>query len=517
MESIIYYRPYYKDIFPVILIPENADNITIRAAKHLEKHIQQTISELTNTEIDSIPGLIANSISDQVRQSTVTFSIGETDLQKSVSGSIPMKEIENKDQGFLVYTTNNDPSVIYLTGNTSISNYYAVQAAIQLFDNRRLLFHNANIIDYPENNTRPLLLSGMSEYSMQFLQMTEVTRFNQVYIPTYSIEIQKKIKQISKLGIYSVRLYTNLRSGSVDEFLTNREILSFIAKNPAFVDGYALIEEPINKMLSSESAGIQKFQFDQSFRKLVSDGFSLEIQSDNSNTSFCSEILEGIYGNNGAYQDVSYIWTGNGSSTWKLDEADYLYSTKNVPGEKVFIDMTLYPRDRVLGYFMYDSLWPYKLAQSSLFESYDNEVVHEIYDNTDKNILAFRVESVFDEIRLQTASDFFWNSDLYDPDLSLYRALITAFGVRLAKDLLYFNDFYFKARSELILAKTPKNYQKHIRRVDDYIKEMKGLHSSFVTQDQMQKNKELIDIIADLIEEVELSMERQDKSSPNIE
>ncbi len=518
MESIIYYRPYYKEVFPVVLIPQESDKITIHAAKQLEKHIRQTISVLTNTELDAIPGLITKNITDRIRQSTITFSIGNTDLFKDVRNTTPMDQIENKEQGFIVHTLKEDLGVIYLNGNSPLSTFYAVQAAIQLFDNRRLLFHNANIIDYPENNVRPLLLSGLDEYGMEFLKTTEATRYNQIYLPSSTKGLEGKIRQLNNQGNYSIRLYSNLESDSEDPYLSEGSISSLLIENYSFIDGYALINESMGGNSYSNPDNSGEIQFNNSLRKLLLSGFSFEIQSNNSRSGkSCAELFSGTIQNPKAFENVSHIWTGNGNYSWKLDEADYLYNTLNVLGNKVFMDMTLFPGDHTSGYFMYDSLWPYKLAKASLFEPYNNEVVSEIYQKTDKTIIAFRADNIFDEIRLQTASDYLWNPDSYNPDLSLYLALTTTFGGKKAKNLLHFNDLYFKVRSEIILASTLKSYQKHLRKSDVYIEEMKRLQNSFVEEGERKKEKELMERIDDLVNEIEILRERQDASSPVLE
>jgi hypothetical protein len=302
-------------------------------------------------------------------------------------------------------------------------------------------------------------------------------------------------------------LYTYHSSGISDNIPN-----TVFTRSNTSVSDYAFISEPCKKGQMGVEEESEKTQLIEIFEKLQTTGYNLEIQPGSQNTfEINSELFREVQ------KDISFIWTGNGKFTWKLDEADYLYYKLSAPGNTVFIDYTLYPRDRVSNYFMYDSLWPFKLGKASLFESYHNEIVSEIYANTDKTILKYRADNLFDKIRLRTASDFFWNPDKYDPDLSLYRALISTFGVRLSKELLFFNDHYFKAQSELILSKSPKNYQKHIRRADTHIKELKNIHDLFLSQDQIYSSKELIDLLAGLIAEVELIREKLDDTSPDFE
>jgi len=502
LESIIYYRPYYKDIFPVILIPANADNITLQAAKRLEKHIKRTISVLTNTDQDSIPELISESINDQIRQTTITFSMGETGLFKNISKESPYDEIKDKEQGFMVYTPKDDLSVIYLIGNSPVSNYYAVQAVIQLFDNRRLLYHNANIIDYPENTLRPLLLSNSGKYALKFLQESKVARFNQIYLPADAPGVVKSLYQLNDLGIYSLDLFINLYPKAENETQSLRSIENQLNNYTYLFNGLAILDESFSGISDKADSDHQAFVNKQT-ADLDRIRVPIEVQDDNDNLQWQKEMQSRNYTSMPGFGNDATIWTGNGMGTWKLDEADYaLFKLRN-PGKTVFLDMTMYTRDSVLQYFMYDSLWPTKLAKASMFEAYDNEVCREIYDDVEKTIIAYRARNIFDEIRLQTASDFFWNPDTYNPDLSLYRALITLFGSRLTRDLLYFNDYYFKARAELILAGNPRNYQKHIRKADGYIQDMKNLLDSFAADTRVMYDTGLPKILENLLADVE--------------
>lgn len=519
LESIIYYRPYYEDVFPVILIPEQADKITVLAAKELETHIQETIAELTNMDIDSIPGLITSRISEQIRQSTVTYSIGKTNLFRTIADKSPLEEISGQEQGFMVYTLKDDLNVIYLVGNSPISDFYAVQTAIQLFDNRRLLFHNANIVDYPKNTVRPLLLSELDNYGMAFLEKTKATRFNEVYLPAANKDISENLDRINTLGTYSVSLYTNLNSsnGNISFPEDFNRLIRY--KNNLKTTNIAIINESFEVAQINQKQHSSCDYCEHELMQLANSAVTpLEIQLDKSYTDIiCSDFFQRNYTRESTFKNVSFIWTGNGNFTWKLDEADYLYNALGISDKMIFMDMTLFPGDRSLNYFMYDSLWPNKLAKASLFESYDNEVLPEIYNRVDKTILAFKAGDLFDIIRLQTASDYLWNPDMYNPDLSLYRALITTLGVRLTKDLLYLNDFYFKARSELILAESPKNYQKHIRRADVYIKEIKTVQSNILTHERINQYTSLSVLISGLIEELDLKREQLTAASANIQ
>ena len=98
--------------------------------------------------------------------------------------------------------------------------------------------------------------------------------------------------------------------------------------------------------------------------------------------------------------------------------------------------------------------------------------MQEVFDNTAENVLVFYAGNIFERIRLKTASDYFWNPDQYDPDLSLYRALVAEFGTEYSSELVHFNDLYFKVKSEIIQATKARYKYKHVRKITQYIKDL---------------------------------------------
>lgn len=200
--------------------------------------------------------------------------------------------------------------------------------------------------------------------------------------------------------------------------------------------------------------------------------------------------------------DVPVIWSANQFQTWRVDEGDLAFYSEFYKGSKVFLDLTLYPRSGKLQFFATDSIWPYKLQMASLFEPFSNEVVPGVYSQVEKTIIGFELVSVFDKIRLQTASDYFWNPGGYNPDLSLYRALVSEYGEQLTQDLIYFNDYYFKLKLEFILAKQLKNINKHQRKIAAYLKEIELLKNKIQIVAEASNHIELADTINNLLEEL---------------
>ncbi len=525
LESVIYYRPYYKESFPVILIPYSPDRITMDAAKEFERRIKEYLISIAGIDSLYIPSLIKEGSLPDDNNASIVFSIGNNILFNKHRSELPLQEISGKKQGFFIHSPDDIKNVVFLYGNSSNANYYAVQAALQLFDNKKLLFHNANVIDYPFRDERSLLITGLNDYSLKFFNTTIQTRFSNIYLPARSEMTKQLMSGNNNQSIFLKWLYYDMDSESENytkDLSILQNLISSYQKNVAglaFMFHFPFKEEiNIEAALNYSSKNCTN-KTENSNLNMLNDfvrSISLPVEfmpcySSNLNISsnhFCGSQ------NNYSGQKISCIWSGYDLQSWKIDEADLLYFKKQCKFPIAFLDYTMYPRDRNMGYFGYDPLYPYKLLTASIFEPYENEIVPEVYDNIDKIIVAYNVSNVFDRIRLQTASDFLWNPKSYNADLSLYKALVSEFGIETAQEILKFNDLYFKIKSELIIAKDPAlNTKQHLRKTANLLNQIKIIRDKLAEEDQTNSNTELNNILGSLIRELELIIKSIEETS----
>jgi len=144
-------------------------------------------------------------------------------------------------------------------------------------------------------------------------------------------------------------------------------------------------------------------------------------------------------------QNMAIIWTGNTVRSLSYDIAD-IRRYSNLIGRKPMLwDNSPYARELTGAYGGYPALYPGKSVMCSLFEPYDVIVPKDFYKYMDKDI--YSNGGGFSErymIKYPTFSDFAWNNNAYNPDLSLYKTLLWLYGKENAMKLLQFNDSYFK-------------------------------------------------------------------------
>ncbi len=480
LQSLTYYRPFYEDNFPIIIIPAQCDERTLEAAGLLEKKIKQLIHQHTELEEKDIPGLIHRSVRSFELGGALIFSIGTTFLTQQYHNELPYPSIANKEKGYFIHSINDQNNIILIDATTSQGIVYAIRSCIQLFDRDKLVFHNANIIDYP----------ALEHYSLLFIhpdsahadrRMAANTRFEEVYLPASSY-----ISRCSAEGDnYCTSVYTDAIGGEIRPADVSCIRSAYRGcKNWLYFD--RSMEPPLPEVMATLSS--------------VRCGQGLN--ADPEKGSFELTLAD----EDGSTPAPRKVWTASGFQTWKLDVAEWLSYSNTHGSAPVFADFSLLARSECMGYFAQDSAWPYKLKTACLFDPFSNQILPELYGHFNKVIVVSEGNSVWDQIRLQTASDFFWNPGAYNPDLSVYRALVNQFGSETAWNLLHFNHYYFKLRAEIILASTHRA-NKYTRRVEEFLNQVKGY------QEKLTKtagaNSDLLQAVSEKVLESEGLIQQQ--------
>jgi hypothetical protein len=161
MESVIFYHPGQDAAEqPMILIPDNADTLVRRAAQMIREALLQSIRKAGGkTGAGDVP--IINRYEDLVPGSKLVFSLGNNGLSGKFNGLLPYPEIASRPQGYFLYTTSDLSNLVFLGANTSTGIYYAALTAVQLVDDRKPVFHNVLVIDYPGFENRYITTGNM--------------------------------------------------------------------------------------------------------------------------------------------------------------------------------------------------------------------------------------------------------------------------------------------------------------------------------------------------------------------
>ena len=461
----------------------------------------------------------------------IIFNIGKTELYKAHESQLGLDKISEEEQGYIIRKVNleKEATVIFLTGNTPVGDYYATTTAVQLLDQKKAIFYHADITDYPdfkgrsyrlktfENewtiNRDTTLTKKQKEEKISQLKkdadftIASVNRFtfyklNKIYNDYWSLsknwwepgELFFNIfeglgKQCEKLGVISTALqinpYFHFDFESEEDILSDSLRSIFSHSNPADIQKikniiqktaesgarsvmvcaddfvphsgkargeYALFTERDKKtFFNMANAQVSMMNELKTWMDANYPGMRLEFVP----APYLNEFVD--YGRGTAEsffrdltshlsKDIAIIWTGNTVRSLVYDQADLKRYTDLIKKKPMLWDNTPYARD-----IAFPGYYPGKTVMCNLFEAYDIMVPKDFSKVMDSDIYLNGVD--FEErynIKFATFADFTWNNNDYQPDFSLYKALVGNFGKDGALKLLKFNDYLYKYVSKYV-------------------------------------------------------------------
>lgn len=470
LQSIVYYKEGNdKNTLPVILIPEDANGLIRNAAVILRDRIYETIMNADSSLAGKSEIIITTSLSsEQINNSSLILSIGNTGLYQKYRDIMPVSDITPHRQGYFVFSSNDFPNIVFLRGNSPTGHYYAALSAVQLFDDKRPVFHNARIIDYPDFENRQFLIADdgniahSSEYAGQLMRY----KLNGAFINYNSADS----------GSQPLNTFSELRK-NLDPTLFR--IYGMVSTSPPWPsdnqlynrdDLFTLITDKTELLLNSGADGIitapsfspppdsslcyrQPLPFENNLLSSENLKGLLSRLANELNVFYCP-----VYFNNELIdlkQTVDHtdimtpglpvLWSGSSWFGLQTDNADlerYMEYTLGI--KPVLVDNSMMASTE---WGLYNGSFPYypgKLRLFNVFEPFRNSDIRYLYENLDHSHVFINLPSSgeINTIRLATAADFFWNMRNYDPDLSLWNVLVSRYGREAAGFIVDFAGKY---------------------------------------------------------------------------
>jgi hypothetical protein len=138
------------------------------------------------------------------------------------------------------------------------------------------------------------------------------------------------------------------------------------------------------------------------------------------------------------------IYSGSSFFSINTDEADVGRFESIFGPSPVFMDNSMLMATQWAKYGGNDPYYPGKVRLFNLFEPFGNSGIRELRGLLDTSVFAVNLppSSEIEIIRLATAADFMWNMNEYSMDYSLWKVLVSRYGVRNARDLVIYADHY---------------------------------------------------------------------------
>jgi hypothetical protein len=436
MESVIFFKHDLEpDRLPLILIPPGTDTVVMNAARLIQGAIQQSIERYKNYGEDSCIIRIVSACSlQQLKESKLVISLGETAIFKKYQKVLPQYEISNHPQGYFIFTTNDLSNLVMLGANGSVGLFYAALTTVQMIDRRQPFFHNARVVDYPdftyrfysiENILSAVAAKQQVEFAGELINyklngaflVSETTvkpaTTDKVYAPLSSISGNNSLFRIVHLPQY-------ISPG--DSTLTYKYPFRFIYKNRTSVTG----AYDLSPYIISGFKEYPLFIILPAFHNQLLD-----------NSDYAERPFQ--FG-----KEVKCLYSGSSFFSINTDDADierYIALTGPKP---VFMDNSMRISSPWGQFGGSNHYYPGKIRLYNIFEPFVNTEIREHYSKLDSTLFFVNqpVTSEIGIIRLATAADFLWNATTYSKDYALWKVLMSRYGVDNARELITYADKY---------------------------------------------------------------------------
>jgi hypothetical protein len=434
MESVVFQASDgQQEKQPLIIIPENADPLILKAATLIQSAFQESIMGKTGRN-DPFIRVVKDTFPLQNPLSNLIFSLGTTRWIDRYRDFLPFKDISSYQQGYFIYATSDMPNLVFLGGNNPVGIYYAALTLIQMIDKKQPVFHNARIIDYPDIAHRYFAMKDLTGEGnrQQVAFADELIRYK-----------------------FNGAFYSKNKSDSVLSFTAR-----FSHNKPMLPYGEDLFETGSLPRYRIPADSTLTYSFPVDFTEvdcnLVPNRDNLLKYLVQGSPVFPYLIIPPAFNNqlldNMEYQmlipvvsdQIRCLYSGCSFFSVNTDDADLERFIAITGTKPVFMDNSM-QMDTPWGHYGgSDPHYPGKIRLFNIFEPYGNAEIREHFSKLDTGLFFINkyAENEIDIIRLATAADFLWNSGSYSKNLSLWKVLQSRYGAVVSRELIRYADQY---------------------------------------------------------------------------
>ncbi|MFO7658672.1 MAG: beta-N-acetylglucosaminidase domain-containing protein [Bacteroidales bacterium] len=467
---------------PLIIIPRDVTGETMSAARLIRLRITELAGK-TGADSLSYPGIQIKSFlsSREMNSSKLIFSIGKTDLYLRFKEILPDIDQLQSDQGYFIYSASDLNNIVFLLGKKPAGDFYAATTAYQLFDNRKLIFHNANIIDYPDFSSRNIGVLTVSGEEPGYLAGAAMAKINGIMLHTGSKACKTIPRLVSEtkreLGNSSLISFGTIQSFTCEKAPPNGQRVNLNMSCNEFIEKSVLFpSEELHNCIDYHAKYCGTMQeLCRAFETMHSSipKFIFPVFQNNSainKTEGRAELyLHEL--NKCLPQNVKFLWSGYSAHSLNTDNVDLHRITEVIEKTPVFWDNSATANDMTIigGYF------PGKLRCYNLFEPFINSSIKYLYNKPGDSEIFFGIPSHLSElamIRVLTIADFAWNEEYYDADFSVWKILQSRYGISCAKELVVYADIYANLLRNIVELSNPLHHQRLVKNTEALINKL---------------------------------------------
>ncbi|MGM0498545.1 MAG: beta-N-acetylglucosaminidase domain-containing protein, partial [Bacteroidota bacterium] len=521
---------------PLILIPENADSLTKKAANELKQNILKVSENVVSGEQMDIP-VTSEAGKKTIEDASIVFSIGTTSLYHSFDFQKKEDSIDAHNEGYIITKAGNETPVICLKGSSEAANFYATQTVNQLIDKEKAEYHHAEIIDYPDFKNRAVV-SEIEEDSLQEKsELMAQFRFTHFYSKlkggknpsqaANSLEALTSVKERNNslkpgLALNPYKLWHKADKTQKSAQIPNlSNIIDYLkkAESKGINDFVVHIDDTFSP--ANSSSCVFNFKSKEShlkYRNLLDVHTNMmnvmaEELSEQADIKFLplwnnSECIRKSRGKGELYLKelyrkipgkIDYLWRGASKTPSVIDEVEIMHIKSIIDKYPVLYSKDINPYSN--GNSKFAQNYPGKLRTTSFFQPFDLNTPGNFEQlNNEKTFIAdIENQNTLDKIKLACYADYLWNGENYESNRSLLKVLVSNYGKESTFALLEFNDLYKGLQEMLIKMNKLDAEKKYLRsakniriRMDNQMERLKELlKGTSILEDIQQLDKEI--------------------------
>ena len=426
--------------------------------------------------------------------------------------------------------------IVFLMGNTPLGDYYAAATAVQLLENDECIYHNATVIDYPDFLGRSYVFKDWQNTDeirndLNAVERMSLFKLNKVYMGHKQTlkdwntpdalcrrgakEAGTKFREIGVMGLaVMLNPYSHFAFEAAAEELgdqlrytwTHASIDSFNLLKGAYKIGldagadtimlraddfvphtgknrqnYTLYtEEDKKRFVNLQNAQAHIINRLKQWTDKEYPGTRIEFcppwyanehidRSDGKAELYFKELTFQIP------REIAVIWTGPTIRSLSIDMADLRRYRSLIGRWPMLWDNTLYARNlETKRYGGYPTYYPGKVRMCNLFEPYDTfrpDGFQKYNDGRQMYTNGAAYSEVY-RIKYATVADYEWNTSAYNPELALWKVLCKSYGSAGAKELIRFNDAYYRVYEMCLRMENEGIKNEYIKKGKEYLNDL---------------------------------------------
>jgi hypothetical protein len=384
---------------------------------NLKNKIDNIIS--VDQKVQTISSLKAN----ELKKYSLIISVGDTKLLENSSTKM-QDSLLNQNQDSYAINFNSESNIIFLQSITDEGLINGVFTLEQIFDKKIAIVYLSDILDYPDFYQRNYAISfGLDSDRRNLL---DEYKFGVPYYYNASSLATTDSECNLIIDCGTEDYLVQLKSIRKSDFKNIESVIIRNLKNDKDLEEIIKLLEKKNKKLN--------IKFEPKFNSIN----DINLSQDKA-AQYYMNLKSRVS------KKLSYIWNGENRCSNSLDCINLNQVSNVMHLNPVLFDNELNKADNRFYSPNIEQYYAGKLRLLSLFEPYNFKTVDGFYRFNANREIILNIDSLteFKTIQTLTAANYYWNTESYNPEKSLWIVLNKLYGREISISLLKFNDAVF--------------------------------------------------------------------------